>query len=437
MSPDDYRRSAGYRRSEADGAIENRQIVDPQPVTRRIWSAGRIAPGVKVTPDTALKNAVVWACVQYLAKTVAQLPWHVMRPLPQGGAEIAKSNPADYLLNERPCADMGAFSWRQSMVGAALTWGNAYAEIEWDNRGAPFALWPIHPERVCARRTATGALEYEIWNSGGNVTLAAEDMFHLRGYGDGPLGYNVVEYAAQSIGWAQATELFGLTYFASGANPSGVVETARGMSTDGIAQLRKAFNSMYAGPKGDKTVFLDNGMKYQKLSTDPGDSQFIETRQHQIDEICRWFGVPPHKVMNLLRATFSNIEHQSIEVVVDSITPWNRAFEQEANYKLLGGRRSGGLFTKLDIRALLRGDHASRSAYYKTMFELGMTINQILDLEDLPGIGPKGDVVFVSNNVQTLENAMAAKVAPAAQQMPNLADPVAVVASLADAFRLN
>ena len=74
-------------------------------------------------------------------------------------------------------------------------------------------------------------------------------------------------------------------------------------------------------------MIVDGGMKFERASTDPNDAQFIETRQHQIEEICRWFGVPPHKVMHMLRATFSNIEHQSIEVVVDSITPWAKRIE--------------------------------------------------------------------------------------------------------------
>ena len=137
--------------------------------------------------------------------------------------------------------------------------------------------------------------------------------------------------------------------------------------------------------------------------------------------------------MHLLRATFSNIEHQSIEVVVDSITPWNLTLEQEADYKLLGGRRNNGLYTKLDTRVLLRGDHQSRAAYYKTLFELGMTINQILGLEDLPGIGPDGDVPFVSNNVQTLENAIRGK--PAADDSNiDLTDPASIARAMSQSL---
>ena len=271
------------------GIFNKKSTNEPVAGDRRRY-AGKTPAGIYVDADTALKNATVWACVQYLTRTVGQLSWHVMRPRVGGGAEYVTSNPADYLLHRRPCPDMGALAWRQAMLGNALLRGNAYAEIEWDNRGAPYALWPIHPDRVVVRRAASGALEYEVWNNGGNTVLAAEDMFHIRGFGDGPVGYNVIEYAAQSVGWALATETFGATYFGQGANPSGVVETAKGMTPAGIGELRLAFNKLYGGPKGEKTVFLDSGMTYKKLSTDPGDSQFIETRQHQVEEICRWFG---------------------------------------------------------------------------------------------------------------------------------------------------
>jgi HK97 family phage portal protein len=383
-----------------------------QPSSSRITYSGRTQAGVYVDADTALKNATVWACVQYLTRAVGQLPWHVMTKV-NGNASITSSHPVDWLLSNRPCADYGAFSWKQAMLGNALLRGNGYAEIQWDNRGMPYALWPIHPERVAPRRAANGELEYEIWNSGGNSILAARDMYHIRGFGDGPVGYSVVEYAAQSIGWAQATEVFGATYFGEGMNPTMVIETPKALSPEGLAALKGELDNLYKGPRGKRTVVLDAGIKATKVATTPEDGQFIETRQHQVEEICRWFGVPPHKVMHLLRATFSNIEHQSIEVVVDSVTPWVRVFEEEANYKLFGAANRQNFYTKMALQALLRGDNASRIAFYKGMFEMGMTINQILALEDMNGIGPDGDVPFVSNNVQTLERAIAAQAAPA------------------------
>jgi HK97 family phage portal protein len=396
------------KRAQSVKRITNTAKTEPEnAASSRLIFTGRTNAGVYVTPDTALKNATVWACVQYLTRQTAQLPWRVMRDFKDGGAELVPSNPADYVLHTRPCPDMGPFTWRQSMLGTALLWGNSYAEIQWDNRGAVYALWPIHPDRVNVRRNReTGVLEYEVWNQGGRVTLDAADVFHVRGFGDGPVGYNVVEYAAQSIGWAQATEVFGSTFFGEGMNPSGIVETTAGLSQPAMEILRAELEKLYKGPKGKRTAILDAGMKFQKLATQPNDAQFIETRIHQVEEVCRWFGVPPHKVMHLLRATFSNIESQSIEVVVDAVTPWCKIFEEEANYKFFGPQNRAGVYTKIDTRALLRGDHAARAAFYKSMFELGMSINQILALEDFNGIGPDGDVRFVSNNVQTLDRAI-------------------------------
>lgn len=388
------------------GQMLNRLSGNEQPSTSRIIHTGRTAAGVYVDADTALRDDVVWACVRYLSNTVAQLPFRVQRDLPGGGSEIVASNPADYLLHKRPNPEMGSFTFRQTLMGWALTRGNGYAEIEWDNRGSPYALWPIHPDRVVPRRDVNGALYYEVGSRSGVVEIAAEDMFHIRGFGDGPVGFNVIEYAAQTIGWAQATKIFGATFFGEGMNPSGLVETAKALTVPAMEQLRGELDRVYKGPKGKRTAILDAGMKFTKLATNPDDAQFIESMQHQVNVICRWFGVPPHKVQHLLQATFSNIEQQSIEVVVDAVMPWVKTWEDEADYKLFGSSRQP-ICTKMNLKGLLRGDQASRATFYTSMFQLGMTINQILAAEDMNGIGPDGDKVFVSNNVQTLERAIA------------------------------
>jgi len=129
----------------------------------------------------------------------------------------------------------------------------------------------------------------------------------------------------------------------------------------------------------------------------------IEVQQFQVEEICRWFGVPPHKVQHLLRATFTNIESQGIEVVVDSIAPWVKRFEDEADFKLFGQNRTN-FYTKIDMRGLMRGDAAARAAYYKTMRESGAySVNRILELEDENTIGPLGDMHVINSTYRTLE----------------------------------
>ena len=389
------------------GGIFARQRSDPQSTSPVIYINGRTPAGVYIDPENALKQATVWACVTYIARTVAQLPWHVMLPRATGGADRQLTHPVDWLINVRPNPDMGSFTFRQVMLGNALRYGNSYAEIERDMRGIPVALWPVHPRRVMVDRNDAGGLIYRIDNySAGGLVLDASDVCHIRGFGDGPVGMNVIEYAAQTIGWAAATEMFGSKHFGDGMNPSGVVEVPGALSPEAMSLLRQEFRRLYSGPRAERTAFLDAGMKWQKLSTTAEESQYTESMQHQVEAICRFFGVPPHKVQHLLRSTFSNIEHQAIEVVTDTIVPWIRIFEDEANYKFFGLNRQG-LYTNMPVEGLLRGDTQARAQFYRALRELGaINVNEIRAKEDMNGIGLKGDAYFIPANMVTLERAI-------------------------------
>lgn len=159
-------------------------------------------------------------------------------------------------------------------------------------------------------------------------------------------------------------------------------------------------------------------MEFKSVQTDPEKSQFIETNQHLVEEVCRWFGVPPHKVQHLLRATFSNIEHQSIEVVTDSVMPWVKRFEEEADFKLFGFENRNSYYTNMDEKALMRGDAQSRSAFYKTMREIGAySVNDILRREGENTIGPEGDIRVMQAQYVPLDR-IGAEPAPATPVLP-------------------
>jgi HK97 family phage portal protein len=374
------------------------------PDSSRIPYTGRTSAGVGVNADTALKNAAVFACIRYLSQTLAVLPWHVMKSDAKGFGERVRSNPIDRLLSTRPNPEWSAFQFRETLMTWALLQGNGYAEIERDSAGRPFALWPIEPERVQPSRDQAGTLFYRVHNGTAPVAdLDANNVFHLRGFGHGPVGINVVQYAAESIGWAQATEIFGSTFFGEGLNAGGIVEVVGSISPEAEVQMRDKLNSLHKGPRrAHRWAILDAGAKMQQIATAPNDAQFIETRQHQIEEIARWFGVPPHKIGHLLRATFSNIEHQAIEVVVDSVTPWATRFELEADYKLFGLNRQG-FYSKLNLNGLMRGDAKSRGEFYKLMREIGaFSANDILRLEDRNPIGSDGDKYVMQSQYTTL-----------------------------------
>lgn len=363
--------------------------------------------------------SAVWAAFRYLSQTVAVLPWHVKKD-GKNGPEIQSSHGVDYLLWKRPSREWSSFQFRETLTHWALRWGNGYAEIEPDQAGRPFALWPIHPERVMVCRAIeptadaygtainAGDLYYEVdtrgTTMGPKTVLAAANMFHIRGFGEGPVGVNVISYAAQSLGWARAAQLFGASFFGNGMNPAGVVVNKKPLKPDGLKRQKAEFEQLYKGPNNaNRTAFLDNDADWKPIGFNAQNSQLIEVHQFLIEEQCRWTGAPPHKVMHLLRATFTNIESQGIEVVVDSIAPWVKRFEDEAEWKLFGQNRQK-LYTKIDMRALMRGDMAARIAYYKGMSAVGAySPNRILELEDENTLGDEGDIHTMQGQNVTLE----------------------------------
>ncbi|MFA7279803.1 MAG: phage portal protein [Sterolibacterium sp.] len=386
--------------------LAQRVASEPRDIDQnRIATSGRTLAGVLVTPDNAITLPAVWACLRYLTQTVGVLPWHVIKD-GEKGAEIQYSNPVDKLLYMRPNPEYSSFQFRETLLHWALRWGNGYAEIERDTLGRPINMWPIHPDRVdVCRDVDTGEIYYEVNNgTKGKSEIPMMDMFHIRGFGEGPVGVSVVNYAAQSLGVARALQLFGASFFGNGATPTTVVINKRKMNAAGLEEQRTAFAEMYRGPtRAHRTAFLDGDADIKTISLDAEKSQLIEAQQFLVEDICRWFGVPPHKVMHLLRATFSNIEHQAIEVVVDSISPWVKRFEDEADYKLFSRNRNN-LYTKINMRALMRGDSKSRMEYYQGMVRIGAySPNRVLELEDENTIGPDGDVHVMQSQNITLE----------------------------------
>lgn len=411
----------GFRNSLAQGIaiLAQRVSTEPRyPASRRVASSPRTLAGVTITADTAVTISAVWACLRFISQTVAGLPWHAMAKV-KGGSEIQDKNPIDWLIYSRPNPEWSSFQFRETLTHWALRWGNGYAEIERDTLGRPFALWPIHPERVkVCRDPDTAMLYYEVSNGSGGgagIEIDAADMFHIRGFGEGVVGVNVIDYAAQSLGWAKAAQIYGAAYFGNGATPTVVVKNKKALSPDGLKNQRAEFDNLFKGPyRSNKAAFLDNDADIETISLNAAETQLIEVHQFLVEEICRWFGVPPHKVMHLERATFSNIEHQAIEVVVDCITPWAKRFEDEANYKLFGQNRRN-LFTKMNMNALLRGDMKSRMEYYKGMEFVGAySPNKILALEDENTLGPDGDIHVMQQQMVPLEFIAKGPVAAAA-----------------------
>ena len=397
-------------------------VVRPAPAEPRVYLAPRQA-GVFVNEDTALTFSAVWACVSVISRTIAALPWHVFERSRDGREPV--DNAIGWMLNNQPNGEMSSFALRETLMVHVLTWGNAYAEIERDMAGRAVALWPLPPDRVRIERDASGALSYLVEASGGSTRLPARDVFHIHGMGfDGVSGYSPVQMAARSIGMGVAQDVFGQAFYANGTTFGALIEMPAGMSKEQIAQAEDYYNGKTRGPdKAFRIQVAPTGVKTHQLSMPMTDAQFLESRKFSVNEIARWYGVPPHKIADLDRATNNNIEHQGIEFVTDAIVPWAVRLEQEANAKLFGARAQGRVYTKLNVSALMRGDSKSRAEYYRAMTQMGaMSINEVRALEELNGIGPDGDAHLVQLNQTTLERLVKGEPEPAAEPaLPSVA----------------
>lgn len=385
------------------------KLLPPQ-LTRTLFLPVRES-GVPVTYDTAMTYSAIWRSINLISQSIACLPWSInSRTVGVDGSKTTKqlySHHVHPLLDIAPNDEMDAVSFRETMISHALSWGNGYAEIERDGANRPMALWLIDPSRVHVSRDDHGRIIYIVRNSGGDsdAVIPAADMYHLKGLGfDGLVGYSVVSIAAKTIGLGLATERFGASFFENGAHISGVLEHPNALGDDALKHLKESLKENYSGGNSNKPMILEEGMKWNSIGVPPDDAQFLETRKFQIAEVARWFGVPLHKLNEMDKSTFSNIEHQAIEFVTDTLTPWVKRLEVEANIKLITRANRGKLYTKLNLNGLLRGDMKARGEFYKTMSNLGAySVNEIREFEDKNGIGSDGDKRLVQLNQTTLE----------------------------------
>lgn len=396
--------------------------------------------GVAVNYDTALTYSAVWRCVNLISQSVAGMPWTVnSRKVGADGARTTVRNythPVAQLLDTAPNDEADAVTFRETLLAHALTWGNGYAEIERDGANRPVALWMIEPERVRIDRDDSGRLVYIVTNGsyGADTYLAPADVYHLKGLGyDGVTGYSVISMAAKAVGVGLATEQFGASFFENGASFSGVFEHPATLGDQAIDHLRDSLTARHGGPaNANKPLILEEGMKWSATSIPPNDAQFLETRKFQISEIARWYGVPLHKLNEMDRSTFSNIEHQSIEFVTDCLMPWVRRLETEANIKLISPANRGRIYTKLNVNGLLRGDMATRGDWYQKMANLGAySVNDIRELEDMNPV-EGGEKRLVQLNLTTLEKV--GEEPPAPEPTPFEQDDDAGTRVLEDAF---
>lgn len=380
-------------------------LAASDPADRHFSSIGISSAGERISPESAKRIATYWACIRNASEDVAKVPLILYRRGPNG-KERATDHPVFQLLHTSPNPAMTSMTYREITQQTAMSWGNGISEIVHNGLGDVAELWPISADRVkgISINDATREVEYTVRNPKKNQDeiLQGRNVLDLRGPGNGLRGDTVATIGRQSLGIAAAMQTFSSKFFENGAVLKGILKHPGTLDVEQVGRVRESWGQRYEGAgNAYKTAILEDGMEFVPISMPLRDAQMIESEEFSVLEIARWFRMPPHKIQMMKDATFSNIEQQSIEYVVDTLMPWMVRWEQEIKRKLFPNEPD--LFAEHLVDGLLRGDSAARGELIKDMFSVGaISPNRAMALENMPGIGPEGDKHFVPMNMMVL-----------------------------------
>jgi len=363
--------------------------------------SGQSGSGVNVNPTSAMKLSVVFACVRLLAEQVASFEMSV-RKKANGKSEDLTGGTIHHLLHY-PNKFMNSFSFMELMNARLQLHGNAYAVIRFDMSGNPVDLIPVDTHSVTVK-VLNGEPFYIIRDDemGINGTFFYWEIIHFKMISrNGIIGLSPIAAAREGIGLGLAAERFGADFFAKGGNLKGTVETDGHIPDKEFKAWKARWDKYYGGPVGDHTTpILEYGLKYKQLGIPPDDAQFIETRQFQIQDICRFFLVPPPLVGDLSRATFNNGEQQNLQFMKYTLRPLVKREEMELECKLVSRRDEGTIDINFNIDELLRADTKTRADYEIKLVQAGiLTRNEAREIENrdpLPGLDEPLDPAFLT-----------------------------------------
>lgn len=336
----------------------------------------RSSTGLNVTSMSAMRLSAVYSCVRVLSETFAVLPFKLYRMSDDGGRDLVKDHWIYRLFAKRPNSFQTPFEWREMIQGHLCLRGNAFNELTIDSNGQITDLVPIHPDRIKAQLMENGDYSYIVTDLNGTQRrLSRGKVWHLRGLSsDGITGMNPIEIAADVLGLGIAAQTYGARFFANDAKPGGWLEmTGKFADNEAKEDFKKSWAEAQGGRNRGKTAVLQSGMKYHELNMNNNDAQFLETRKFSRSEIASLFRIPPHMIGDLEKATFSNIEQQSLDFVIHTMTPWAERWESSIESVLMLSD-DADLEVEFDFANLLRGDSAARAAYYTSGINAGWLV---------------------------------------------------------------
>lgn len=365
---------------------------------------GTSSSGKVVTADKAIQLSAVWACVRLLSESISTLPLKIYIRQPDGSRKPAADHPAYSVLCRRPNSEMTPSRFMLMVVASICLRGNAFIEKKFiANRLV--SLIPLLPQNMVVKRLDSGALEYTYTDKGQDRVIPVKNIMHIRGFGlDGVCGMMPMKTGRDVIGSAMAVEESAAKIFEQGLQSSGFLSSDKALDEAQRERLRGYMAKFTGSKNAGKIMVLEGGLTYQGVTMNPEDAQMLESRAFSIEEICRWFRVPPFMVGHTTKQSSwaSSLEGMNLQFLTHTLRPLLVNIEQEIGRCLLDS--DDEVFAEFSVEGLLRADSAGRAAYYTSALQNGwMSRNDVRRLENMPPI-EGGDIYTVQLNLTQLKN---------------------------------
>lgn len=343
------------------------------------------------TEEGALSIAAVYACVRVISESVASLPLILYQRRAEGGKERADGTPLSLLLRRKPNAWQTKTEFWEMMTAHVCLRGNAFAQKIY--RGSRLeALWPLDPCKMKVQKGKNGLPVYLYDTDGQTFRLQFDEIFHIRGLSsDGLVGLSPIELHSMALAQSKSQDQYNTAFYDNMARPGGTLEHPGRLGDTAIKHLKESILEQYSGPSGAfKPMVLEEGMKWSTVGVSQRDSQFLESKNFSVTEIARIFRVPPHMIGDLTRATFSNIEQQSLDFVQNTLRPWLVRIEDAIWRDLIAAKDQENSFAEFLVDGMLRGDITSRYQAYSVGLNNGfLNADEVRAFENLNPV-PEG-----------------------------------------------
>lgn len=345
------------------------------------------AAGVSISAESAMRSPAVLGAVRVLAETLASLPVHVYRRLPDGGRERADNHPLEAILADAANAWTPASEFRLVMQTAFALHGNAYAWVGRDGAGQVVELIPLDARTVSVEvDPATMEPKYIVTTGNGQRReYARRDILHVRGVGSSLYkGDSPVQLGREAIGLSLVLEQHGAGLFGRGARPSGVLKYPKQLTTDLLNRLRKSFEGFYkGGENAGRVAILEDGVTFEPHQLSSVDAQFLEMRKFQLQEIARIWRVPLHLLGDLERTTHNNAEEMGAQFLSYCLMPILKLWQDAIRITCLTHEERREYYVEFLVDDLARADLAARFTAYSQAINAGvLSPNEVRAMEN-------------------------------------------------------